>query len=168
MNFTEGVDIGSMCKSDTKTGGDSNVFTKCENSRSRERGSEELEASSLDFSSKSVYKYLPIGSERSDYNSTTTAEVSASHENVYREMYYCKFCQKSFQSKYTCRRHERLHTGKDLHCCPVCKRGFTQNCHLVEHYRIHTGEKPYRCAECPVRFRKASNLRIHIRHSHFK
>ena len=69
----------------------------------------------------------------------------------------CKFCPKSFKSKYG----HRLHEGTHRDVFPYCGKVFLSSNHLRGHLVDHTGVKEFRCSNCGREFRHAQNLKNH-------
>ncbi len=65
-------------------------------------------------------------------------------------------------------KHGRTHTGEKPYKCPHtgCTYASTQSSNLTKHGRIHTGEKPYKCDSCEGKYRRFSQLRVHLKKIH--
>eukprot|EP00829_Urostomides_striatus_P002862 TRINITY_DN1321_c0_g1_i1.p1 TRINITY_DN1321_c0_g1~~TRINITY_DN1321_c0_g1_i1.p1 ORF type:complete len:191 (-),score=50.39 TRINITY_DN1321_c0_g1_i1:35-571(-) len=74
-----------------------------------------------------------------------------------------KGCNRSYQSKFSLKRHLLSHMNERKHKCPHCNKGFALAQYLREHIHTHTGEKPFACTfpGCGKRFRQAGKLSMH-------
>ncbi|XP_061885121.1 zinc finger protein 3-like isoform X1 [Entelurus aequoreus] len=88
------------------------------------------------------------------------AEKTCHTDNTH---FTCPYCDKTFNHRFSLKRHTRRHTGEKLFSCSICAKGFIQNTDLEKHMRIHTGEKPFMCSICSKRFSQKANLIIHKR-----
>ncbi|XP_076050661.1 uncharacterized protein LOC143031107 isoform X5 [Oratosquilla oratoria] len=52
------------------------------------------------------------------------------------------------------------------HVCPVCGKGFKMKHHLVEHEVVHRAEKPFKCGLCSAAFKRAKQVKYHMRTHH--
>ncbi|XP_075237804.1 uncharacterized protein LOC142334021 [Lycorma delicatula] len=82
--------------------------------------------------------------------------------------YICNVCQKSFNRKYSLKRHFiNSHTKEGNYICNFCQKTFYQSHALKLHLNIHTKENNYVCNFCQKSFNNKNNLRRHI-NSHTK
>lgn len=75
-------------------------------------------------------------------------------------------CEKTFNTLYRLRAHQRLHQGNLFSCYfEECKKGFTTRSDLTKHIRIHTQERPFHCKEddCKQSFLASHHLKAHQR-----
>lgn len=75
-------------------------------------------------------------------------------------------CDKTFNTLYRLRAHQRLHQGNLFHCYfEDCRKGFTTKSDLTKHIRIHTQERPFQCKEtdCNQAFLASHHLKAHQR-----
>nr|XP_032833154.1 zinc finger MYM-type protein 1-like isoform X4 [Petromyzon marinus] len=73
----------------------------------------------------------------------------------------CDECGKAFATRYTLKKHSRIHTGEWPHACIECGKGFATRFDLEKHAKVHTGEKPHLCKECGKGFAHRYNLETH-------
>lgn len=85
-------------------------------------------------------------------------------------MFRCDFkgCKGQFSTKYSLKRHLKIHANKKSHVCKQCSKRFTLAQYLEEHEFIHTGLKPFLCAieGCNESFRQKGKLSIHRKLAH--
>lgn len=75
-------------------------------------------------------------------------------------------CEKTFNTLYRLRAHQRLHEGNLFSCYfEECKKGFTTRSDLTKHIRIHTQERPFHCQQddCKQSFLASHHLKAHQR-----
>jgi len=75
-------------------------------------------------------------------------------------------CEKSYNTLYRLKAHQRLHNGDTFKCHEDgCLKFFTTLSDLRKHNRIHTGERPYTCTHdnCGKSFAASHHLKTHIR-----
>lgn len=56
--------------------------------------------------------------------------------------------------------------GERRHTCKVCGKAFKLKHHLVEHDVVHRAEKPFCCPACPATFKRAKQVKYHMRLHH--
>ncbi|XP_069977109.1 broad-complex core protein isoforms 1/2/3/4/5 isoform X16 [Penaeus vannamei] len=56
--------------------------------------------------------------------------------------------------------------GERRHTCSVCGKAFKLKHHLVEHAVVHRAEKPFSCPLCPAAFKRAKQVKYHMRLHH--
>ena len=95
---------------------------------------------------------------------TTSSSISSSAEPRARS-FACLECQQVFSTRFSLKRHEKLHKGDRPFICPNpdCKRPFSEKCSLIRHLRTHTGERPYQCSfpNCRRTFADRTNHKRH-------
>jgi transcription elongation factor Elf1 len=97
-------------------------------------------------------------------NVRTLAEHRKTHEDNYtRPEWACKFCEKTFSTKYVLAYHIKSeHLGlKKTFICPICGKSFSQKVTYLKHANVHMGIKPYRCDVCNKSFSYEKSLREH-------
>eukprot|EP00826_Nyctotherus_ovalis_P026247 TRINITY_DN2051_c0_g1_i23.p1 TRINITY_DN2051_c0_g1~~TRINITY_DN2051_c0_g1_i23.p1 ORF type:complete len:161 (-),score=16.63 TRINITY_DN2051_c0_g1_i23:47-529(-) len=74
-------------------------------------------------------------------------------------------CNKLFRSRFSCKRHQLVHTRDKRFACKECGRKFSFAQHLREHSYRHTNVRPYKCgiSDCLATFRHSSELSLHRR-----
>eukprot|EP00826_Nyctotherus_ovalis_P052857 TRINITY_DN6781_c0_g1_i4.p1 TRINITY_DN6781_c0_g1~~TRINITY_DN6781_c0_g1_i4.p1 ORF type:complete len:222 (+),score=37.90 TRINITY_DN6781_c0_g1_i4:230-895(+) len=84
-----------------------------------------------------------------------------------KKVFPCAYpaCIQVFKTKFSCKRHQLVHTKEKPFSCEMCGRRFGLLQHLKEHSYRHFRQKPYACGigECQETFRHASELSIHRR-----
>ena len=79
--------------------------------------------------------------------------------------YLCQFCNKSFTTETSLKRHILIHQNAKPHSCAVCEKSFRQKSALKTHERIHTGVR-FDCSKCSRKFISKSLLTKHQNMSH--
>ena len=76
----------------------------------------------------------------------------------------CPICQKSMEPK-AMRHHLQYHRRKEVshHVCQFCNKSFTTQVSLKRHVLIHENAKPYSCPVCEKTFRQKVALNAHQR-----
>lgn len=74
----------------------------------------------------------------------------------------CRFCGKTFKSKYTLNVHMKTHSNEKSFVCNICLKTFRLKHHLQSHSAVHNAEKPFQCIVCNHRFRLKHALRQHV------
>lgn len=79
-------------------------------------------------------------------------------------------CKAQFKTKYSLKRHMKLHKVKKQFKCPSCPKEFSLQQYLVEHSYTHTREKPFVCGidGCQEKFRQRGKRSIHQKEAHGK
>ena len=64
-------------------------------------------------------------------------------------------CEANFKTKFSLKRHIKIHKIKKDHVCNKCGKDFALKQYLIEHDLIHTGQKPFLCGidDCQRSFR---------------
>lgn len=111
----------------------------------------------------------------------------------FRNIYFCKHCEKAFVSQQECETHEtHNHDPRTPHACNFCpfravdritviahikqshgldkpyvcvqcSKQFGRRSDLKKHAICHTGIRPFACSVCPKSFSRNSNLQKHIK-----
>ncbi|KAL5006303.1 hypothetical protein ScPMuIL_015109 [Solemya velum] len=76
----------------------------------------------------------------------------------------CTYCGKTYGTRATLRRHERMHTTEMQ--CDICHAAFQQKSRLREHMEKHKTEQPFECNICYKKFRSREWMMKHIRFYH--
>ncbi|KAH9488167.1 hypothetical protein Btru_064921 [Bulinus truncatus] len=80
-----------------------------------------------------------------------------------RRSYICPTCGKSFSQKNSYLQHANVHLGIRPYVCEVCGNKFSYEKSLKEHMFMHKTDKSFPCKMCNKSFRQASGLTIHMR-----
>lgn len=74
-------------------------------------------------------------------------------------------CNQYFRSRFSCKRHQLVHTKEKKFICKECGKKFSFAQHLREHGYRHENLKPYNCGidGCKGSFRHSSELSLHRR-----
>lgn len=72
-------------------------------------------------------------------------------------------CKSQFRTKYSLKRHMKVHKQKKAFACPTCRKEFSLQQYLTEHEYTHTREKPFVCGidGCQEKFRQRGKRSIH-------
>ncbi|XP_063886860.1 longitudinals lacking protein, isoforms H/M/V-like isoform X14 [Scylla paramamosain] len=65
-----------------------------------------------------------------------------------------------------CERGGLRGAGERRHTCSVCGKAFKLKHHLVEHYVVHREEKPFSCPVCAASFKRAKQVKYHMKLHH--
>ncbi|KAG0717084.1 Zinc finger protein 652 [Chionoecetes opilio] len=57
-------------------------------------------------------------------------------------------------------------SGERRHTCTVCGKAFKLKHHLVEHYVVHNEDKPFSCPVCAASFKRAKQVKYHLKLHH--
>jgi len=83
------------------------------------------------------------------------------------ELIPCNYpgCKQFFKSRFSCKRHQLVHTKEKKFLCQQCGKAFSFAQHLREHNYKHANIKPYVCGinGCSESFRHSSELSLHRR-----
>lgn len=83
------------------------------------------------------------------------------------ELIPCSYpgCSQYFRSRFSCKRHQLVHTKEKKFVCEECGKRFSFAQHLREHSYRHGNLKPYNCGidGCKESFRHSSELSLHRR-----
>merc|ERR1719266_3127429 len=79
--------------------------------------------------------------------------------------YLCQFCNKSFTTETSLKRHVLIHENQKPFSCSVCEKNFRQKSALVAHERVHTGMR-FECIQCNKKFITKSLMKKHLQVSH--
>ncbi|KAL0852820.1 hypothetical protein ABMA27_012623 [Loxostege sticticalis] len=90
-------------------------------------------------------------------------QSSINEKNKCKNVFACKFCDRTFTIKKCHKRHEMAHTGDRPFMCNHCGRKFMRSYHLSRHMRTHTGEKPFACSHCGKKFARKHSMVTHER-----
>nr|XP_022291508.1 myoneurin-like isoform X9 [Crassostrea virginica] len=93
-------------------------------------------------------------------DSTRTRKCSPKG-NIYFED--CKFCGKSFQSRYGYESHIKVYHSdtKSLQKCHICGKPFVNRANLLVHMASHTNNRPYKCDVCENTYKLKHHLKGH-------
>jgi len=89
------------------------------------------------------------------------------HRKKQVSSYLCQFCNKSFTTETSLKRHILIHENLKPFTCPVCEKSFRQKCSLIAHERVHNGIR-FDCQHCQKKFITKSLLTKHMNTSHVK
>ena len=72
-------------------------------------------------------------------------------------------CMKVFNTKYSLKRHMKLHNVKKAWKCKQCSKCFSLQQYLIEHEFTHTRVRPFKCEidGCNEFFRQRGKRSIH-------
>ncbi len=72
-------------------------------------------------------------------------------------------CDKCFKTKYSLKRHMKIHKIKKEWECKLCQKQFALQQYLIEHEFIHSGQKPFLCGidGCTETFRQRGKRCVH-------
>jgi hypothetical protein len=76
--------------------------------------------------------------------------------------FVCQFCNKSFTTGISLKRHLLIHQNAKPFNCKICEKTFRQNGALKAHERIHSGVR-FNCTICGKRFITKSLLNQHVK-----
>lgn len=96
-----------------------------------------------------------------------SSQIDIIPHSVVDELVHCTYpgCVQTFRSRFSCKRHQLIHTKEKRFVCKQCGRGFSFAQHLREHSYRHTNQRPYKCGinNCTRTFRHSSELSLHRR-----
>ena len=85
-------------------------------------------------------------------------------ENVISgQRYKCEYCEKTYKSLSTIRKHYLTHNYGKSRICHYCQRSFLCESEFKIHIRTHTGETPFECYICDKKFPVRSHLNVHLK-----
>ena len=72
-------------------------------------------------------------------------------------------CEAHFKTKFSLKRHIKIHKFNKEHVCNKCGKDFALKQYLIEHDFIHTGQKPFVCGidDCQKSFRQKGKRSAH-------
>ena len=94
----------------------------------------------------------------------TCQESARHHMSTATEVhpFICNICQKQFiELRYLKKHIDFVHVNEASISCDQCPGKFKRKSDLRIHLRTHSGEKPYSCSLCNKRFTRSENLRKH-------
>ncbi|XP_060785059.1 zinc finger protein 883-like isoform X2 [Neoarius graeffei] len=106
---------------------------------------------------------IPSKSSSSQPTSSDTLSSDTSQNAIWKEIYHCSDCEKSFDNQNTLKTHQCSHAGEKQHQCSLYGKSFYQQSDLQKHQHMHTGEKPYHCSQCGKSFAQQGHLKKHQR-----
>ncbi|KAK7077700.1 hypothetical protein SK128_024966 [Halocaridina rubra] len=74
----------------------------------------------------------------------------------------CHLCGNTYCHKSYLQKHMKMHRNKEDHKCEICGKIFSHKCSLTTHMSTHTGEKPFKCTECGKGFHQKGLLTNHL------
>ena len=91
----------------------------------------------------------------------------ASYLSSSEQLFPCSYpgCGQLFRSRFSCKRHQQVHTKVRPYICEECEKKFASLQHLKEHKYRHNNVRPYVCnvKGCQKSFRHSSELSHHRR-----
>lgn len=84
------------------------------------------------------------------------------HKRKETEAHLCHYCNKSFTTETSLKRHVLIHNNSKPFQCSVCEKTFRQKGSLVSHSRVHSGLR-VSCVVCSKKFITKSLLNQHIK-----
>ena len=77
-------------------------------------------------------------------------------------LYTCEVCARTFTKKTSYQLHAKIHKGIKEFTCEVCGKSFAYHKSYKEHKYIHEEKKSFLCTICNKAFRQLSGLNIHL------
>ncbi|XP_077323383.1 uncharacterized protein LOC143957110 isoform X2 [Lithobates pipiens] len=114
------------------------------------------------FSDLSQTTHQTVGRAGKTSTCSSSRKVLAEHQSRMKP-FSCSECGKSYNSKASLIRHQRVDTGEKPHTCSECGKSFCLRTILIKHQKTHSGEKPFSCPECGRCFRQKSAAVMHQR-----
>lgn len=115
-----------------------------------------------------LFRYRTSASSVTSEQSTSSAETDQNEDPVNTagaQRFSCQFCEKSFNTLSTLKKHEHIHQGDKPYYCLECGKGFKNRCSLIGHKVIH--QRKIQCTVCKMTFSSVKEL-IQHRKTHSK
>lgn len=74
----------------------------------------------------------------------------------------CQYCEQTFATQCTMKRHEKTHTGEKSYNYHFCDKSFKWNSSWSQHEKIHTSKEPTKYEFCDKALSDRRSLRHHI------
>ena len=105
----------------------------------------------------------PGGSQSGDLTPAHVLTRPFPPRRVHRFLCEQPGCSDGFNTRFSLKRHLKMHTGEKPYPCTQCPKSFAEKSTLVRHLRIHTGERPFQCTwpSCTRSFSDRTNVRRH-------
>ncbi|XP_072026575.1 uncharacterized protein [Amphiura filiformis] len=102
--------------------------------------------------------YVTVRQQQLDYHMNT---------HTGKRPFVCDVCNKGFRHHTGLSCHKKTHRGHTgAVSCDVCKMEFEQPHQLDRHMQTHKEERPHQCGFCTNNFKRAMDLRQHIKFYH--
>ena len=118
-------------------------------------------------SAQTAHKPVRISSAKqtTGFKSLLSIYIYCDHRKKEVSNYLCQFCNKSFTTETSLKRHILIHENRKPFSCKVCEKGFRQKSALMAHERVHTGMR-FECLQCNKKFITKSLMKKHLNLSH--